>query len=73
MSHEPVKQLHERRQSERAKNKAEQSGELDLGKEHDATTHVARDWRAIAEYEPPTFAAPFLGHGGEQPAGFLIG
>ena len=73
MSHEPVKHVDERRQSERVKNAAERSGELDLGKEHDAATPVARDWRAIAEYEPPTFAAPFLGHGGEQAPGFLIG
>jgi len=73
VSHEPVKHVDERRQSERVKNAAERSGELDLGKEHDAATPVARDWRAIAEYEPPTFAAPFLGHGGEQAPGFLIG
>jgi hypothetical protein len=51
---------------------AERSGELDLSKEQDAPTPVARDWRAIAEYEPPTFAAPFLRHRGKQAAGLLI-
>jgi hypothetical protein len=30
------------------------------------------DWRAIAEYEPPTFAAPFLWHRGEQAPRLLI-
>lgn len=73
LSHQPVKQVDERRQSERAKGAAERSGELDLGKEHDAPTPVARDWRAIAEYEPPTFAAPILRHRGEQAPGLLIG
>ncbi len=72
-SQDPVKHIHERRQSERTKEVAQWSGELDLGEEHDAPTLVARDCRPIAEYEPPTFAAPFLRHRGEQVPGLLIG
>jgi hypothetical protein len=73
LSHEPVKHVDERRQSERAKDASERSGELDLGKEHEAPTSVARDWGTIAEYEPPAFAAPFLRHRSEQAPGLLIG
>jgi hypothetical protein len=73
LSHEPVKHVDERRQSERAKDASEGSGELDLGKEHEAPTSVARDWGTIAEYEPPAFAAPFLRHRSEQAPGLLIG
>jgi hypothetical protein len=51
---------------------AERSGELDLSKEQDAPTPVARDWCAIAEDEPPTFTAPFHWHRGEQAARLLI-
>ena len=60
------------RQSKHPQDAAERSGELDLSKEHDASARVARDWRAIAEYEPPTFAAPFLWHRGEQAPRLLI-
>jgi hypothetical protein len=73
LSHEPVKHVDERRQSERAKDASEGSGELDLGKEHEGPTSVARDWGTIAEYEPPAFAAPFLRHRSEQAPGLLIG
>ena len=73
LGHEPVKHVDERRQSERAKDASEGSGELDLGKEHEAPTSVARDWGTIAEYEPPAFAAPFLRHRSEQDPGLLIG
>ena len=45
---------------------AERSGEVDLSKEHQASTPVARDWRAIAEYEPPTLAPPFIWQRSEQ-------
>jgi len=55
-----------------AQNAAERLGELDLSKEHDASTPVARAWRAIAEYEPPTFAASFLWYRGEQAPCLLI-
>ncbi len=70
---DPVKHVDEGGQSERAKDAAEWSGELDLGEEHDAPTLVARDWPPIAEYEPPTFVALFLRHRGEQVLGLLIG
>ena len=62
LSQDPVKHVDERRQSQCAKDAAERSGELDLGEEHDAPTLVARDWRPIAAYKPPTFAAPILRH-----------
>ena len=43
LSHEPVKYVDERRQSERARDASERSRELYLGKEHEAPTSVARD------------------------------
>ncbi len=46
---------------------------MDLGKEHEGPTSVARDCGTIAEYEPPAFAAPFLRHRSEQAPGLLIG
>lgn len=49
-SEQLVKCVDERRQSERAKDASERSGELDLGKEQEASTAVARDWRTIGEY-----------------------
>ena len=70
--HERVEVVDEWRQSERAKDAAEWPGELDLGEERYARTTVARDGCAIAEYEPPTFAAPFLWHRGEQAPRLLI-
>ncbi len=73
LSQDPVKHVYDRGQSERAKDAAEWSGELDLGEEHDAPTLVARNWRPVAEYEPPTFVALFLRHRGEQVLGLLIG
>ncbi len=45
---------------------------MDSGKEHDACAPVSRDRCAIAENEPPTFAAFFLGDRREQEAGLLI-
>ncbi len=41
LSQDPVKHVDERRQSERAQDPAQWSGELDLGEEHDAPTLVA--------------------------------
>ena len=73
LSQEPVKHVDERGQSERPKGTAEWPGQLDLDEEHDAPALIAGDWRPIAEYEPPTFAAPFLRHRGEQVPGLLIG
>ncbi len=73
LSQDSVKHVDERRQSERAQDAAEWSGKLELGEQHDAPTPVARDWRPIAEDEPPTFSAPFLRHRGEQVPGLLIG
>ena len=67
-----VSSVDERRQSEPAQDAPEWTRKLDFRKEHDAPTPVARDWRAIAEYEPPTFPAPFLRHRGEQAPGLLI-
>jgi hypothetical protein len=49
-SQDLVKRVDERRQAERAKDASERSGELDLGKEQEASTSVARDWRSIGEY-----------------------
>jgi len=49
-SHELVKRIDERRQSEHAKKAAERSGELELGKEHNTPASVTSDRRAIAEY-----------------------
>ena len=68
-----VEQVDERGQSARAKDAAERSGETELGEEHDAATAVAGNRRAVAEYQPPTFGALFLGHPGEQARGLLIG
>jgi hypothetical protein len=72
LGHQPVECVDDWRQSKRPQDAAERSGELDLGNEHDAPTPVARDWRAIAEYEPPTFAAPFVWHRGEEATRLLI-
>ncbi len=49
-SQDLVKRVDERRQSERAKDASERSGELDLGKEQEASTAVARDWSTVGEY-----------------------
>ncbi len=71
-SHEPVERVDEWRQSEPAKQLAERPGQLDLGEERYPATAVARDQRAIAEHEPPTFVACLLGDCREQPAGRLV-
>jgi hypothetical protein len=72
LGHQPVECVDDWRQSKRPQDAAERSGELDLSKEQDAPTPVARDWGAIAEYQPPTFAALFVWHRGEQAARLLI-
>jgi hypothetical protein len=71
-SHDLVDHIDERRQPQRAKKTAERSSEPKLGKEHDASAAVARHRRAIAEDEPPTVAAFFLGHRSEQASSMLI-
>jgi hypothetical protein len=71
-SKEFVPHVDERRQSQRAKDAAERSGKLDLGKEQDAPTPVPSDRRPIAEYEPPTFAALFVRHRGEEASRLFI-
>jgi hypothetical protein len=72
VSEEPVERVHQRRDSERAKHAAERSRQLDLRQERHAATTVTRDRCAIAENDPPTFAAPDLGNGCEQTPRFLI-
>jgi hypothetical protein len=69
---QPVESVDDWRQSKHPQHAAERSGELDLSKEQHAPTPVARDWRTIAEHEPPTFTAPFLWHRCKEAARLLI-
>ncbi|MGH9461031.1 MAG: hypothetical protein ACRD1X_07420, partial [Vicinamibacteria bacterium] len=65
-SKEFVPHVDERRQSQRAKDAAERSSKPNLSKQQDAPAPVPSDRRPIAEYEPPTFAALFVRHRGEE-------
>lgn len=69
--HHLVEHVDGRRQMKPPQPAAEPSGELDLGQEHDAPALVAGDECAIAEHDPPAFAALFLGHRGEQASRLL--
>jgi hypothetical protein len=70
---EPVECVDEPRHSEGTKEAAERAGQTDLDEERQSTSAVAGNQCAVAEDEPPTFAALVLGHGREQRAGLLIG
>jgi hypothetical protein len=72
LGHQFVECVDDWRQSKRRQDTAERSGELDLSKEQHAPTPIARDRRAITEYKPPAFTAPFLWHRGEQAARLVI-
>lgn len=64
-SEQDIETVDDRGSPERAKETPEKASESDLREEHDATTPVARDRHAIAEYEPPAFMMPFVGYGRE--------
>jgi hypothetical protein len=71
--YELVQRVHERRRSDGFQYQAERPGQPDLGEERHAPSAVAGNRCAVAEDEPPTLAALFLGHGREETTGLLIG
>jgi len=71
-SHELVHRVNECGCAERSQHAAQQARQAELGELRDAASAVARNGLAIAEDEPPAFAARILGNRCEQAVGPLL-
>jgi hypothetical protein len=70
--YQPVQGVDEHRCVKRSQHASERTRKPDLGEERHTSSGVAGHQRAVAENEPPTLAAGFLGYRSEEAVGLRI-